>query len=73
MDISPYLARAIKNYQSGGTVKDLIYKVADRRELYGSCTGRGSEAATGDWRLAAPPSSVRNHERSTMNYQLRRP
>jgi ribose-phosphate pyrophosphokinase len=34
MDISPYLARAIRNYQSGGTVKDMIYKLPDRRELY---------------------------------------
>jgi ribose-phosphate pyrophosphokinase len=34
MDLSPYLARAIRNYQSGGTVKDLIYRVPDRADLY---------------------------------------
>jgi ribose-phosphate pyrophosphokinase len=34
MDISPYLARAIRNYLSGGTVKDMIYRVPDRGELY---------------------------------------
>jgi ribose-phosphate pyrophosphokinase len=34
LDISPYLARAIRNYQTGGTVKDMITKIPDRRELY---------------------------------------
>jgi len=34
MDVSPYLARAIRNYQSGGTVKDLIYRVPERSDLY---------------------------------------
>lgn len=34
MDISPYLARAIRNYESGGTVKDMISRVPDRSELY---------------------------------------
>jgi len=34
LDISPYLARAIRNYQTGGTVKDMIQRIPDRRELY---------------------------------------
>jgi ribose-phosphate pyrophosphokinase len=34
LDISPYLARAIRNYLTGGTVKDMIERVPDRRELY---------------------------------------
>ncbi|MBI4586753.1 MAG: ribose-phosphate pyrophosphokinase [Planctomycetes bacterium] len=34
LDIAPYLGRAIRNYQSGGTVKDMIYRVGDRREFY---------------------------------------
>ena len=34
LDISPYLARAIRNYLTGGTVKDMIQRVPDRRELY---------------------------------------
>jgi ribose-phosphate pyrophosphokinase len=34
LDISPYLARAIHNYETGGTVKDMIARVPDRRELY---------------------------------------
>ena len=34
LDISPYLARAIRNYLTGGTVKDMIQRVSDRRELY---------------------------------------
>ena len=34
MDIAPYLGRAIRNYLSGGTVKDMIYRVADRSEFY---------------------------------------
>jgi ribose-phosphate pyrophosphokinase len=34
LDISPYLARAIRNYQTGGTVKDMITRIPDRRELY---------------------------------------
>jgi len=34
LDISPYLARAIRNYLTGGTVKDMIQGVPDRRELY---------------------------------------
>jgi len=34
LDISPYMAQAIRNYQSGGTVKDMIARVPDKRELY---------------------------------------
>jgi ribose-phosphate pyrophosphokinase len=34
LDISPYLGRAIRNYQTGGTVKDMINRIPDRRELY---------------------------------------
>ncbi len=34
LDISPYLARAVRNYLTGGTVKDMIARVPDRRELY---------------------------------------
>jgi ribose-phosphate pyrophosphokinase len=34
LDIAPYLAQAIRNYQTGGTVKDMIARVPDRRELY---------------------------------------
>ena len=34
LDISPYLAGAIRNYLTGGTVKDMIQRVPDRRELY---------------------------------------
>ena len=34
LDISPYLAQAIRNYQTGGTVKDMIGRVPDKRDLY---------------------------------------
>jgi ribose-phosphate pyrophosphokinase len=34
LDIAPYIAQAIRNYQTGGTVKDMIYRVPDKRELY---------------------------------------
>ena len=34
LDISPYLAQAIRNYQSGGTVKDMIRCLSSRRDLY---------------------------------------
>lgn len=34
VDISPYIGQAIRNYQSGGTVKDMIFRVPDKRELY---------------------------------------
>ncbi len=34
IDISPYIARAIRNYQTGGTVKDMIAGVPDRADLY---------------------------------------
>ena len=34
LDISPYLARAIRNYHTGGTVKDMISRVSDLREFY---------------------------------------
>jgi ribose-phosphate pyrophosphokinase len=34
VDIAPYIAQAIRNYQSGGTVKDMIYRLPDKRELY---------------------------------------
>jgi ribose-phosphate pyrophosphokinase len=34
LDIAPYLAQAIRNYQTGGTVKDMIASVPDMRDLY---------------------------------------
>jgi len=34
LDIAPYLAQAIHNYQTGGTVKDMILRLPDRQELY---------------------------------------
>jgi ribose-phosphate pyrophosphokinase len=34
LDIAPYLARAIRNYQTGGTVKEMILKVSRRSDLY---------------------------------------
>ena len=34
LDISPYLSQAIRNYQTGGTVKDMILRVAEKRDLY---------------------------------------
>jgi ribose-phosphate pyrophosphokinase len=34
LDISRYVAQAIRNYQTGGTVKDMIFRVPDKREFY---------------------------------------
>ena len=34
LDVSPYLAKAMANFQSGGTVKDMITRVPDLREFY---------------------------------------
>jgi ribose-phosphate pyrophosphokinase len=34
IDIAPYLAQAIRNYETGGTVKDMIASTQNRRELY---------------------------------------
>ncbi len=34
VDTSRYIAQAIRNYQTGGTVKDMIFRVPDKRELY---------------------------------------
>ncbi len=34
LDISRYVAQAIRNYQTGGTVKDMIFRVPDKRDLY---------------------------------------
>ena len=34
LDISPYLAQAIRNYQTGGTVKDMIFRTPDKEDLY---------------------------------------
>jgi ribose-phosphate pyrophosphokinase len=34
LDISPYVARAIRNYQTGGTVKDMIGRISDLGDLY---------------------------------------
>jgi ribose-phosphate pyrophosphokinase len=34
LDVAPYLARAIRNYETGGTVKDMLASLSDRRELY---------------------------------------
>lgn len=42
LDIAPYLARAIRNYQTGGTVKDMIFRSPDRRELYSILHQAGS-------------------------------
>jgi ribose-phosphate pyrophosphokinase len=51
LDISPYLAQAIRNYETGGTVKDMITRVPDRREFY-----RIAHAATGKFSLDLPSS-----------------
>jgi ribose-phosphate pyrophosphokinase len=34
ISIAPYLAKAIRNYHTGGTVKDMIYKTSNCQELY---------------------------------------
>jgi len=34
LDITPYLAQAVRNYETGGTVKDMIARIPDRHELY---------------------------------------
>lgn len=34
LDIAPYIARAIRNYQTGGTIKEMIHRVGDRSEFY---------------------------------------
>ncbi len=34
LDVSLYLARAIRNYESGGTIKDMLGRLRDKRELY---------------------------------------
>lgn len=34
LGVAPYLARAIRNFHSGGTVKDMIQRVSDLREFY---------------------------------------
>ena len=40
LDVAPYLAQAIRNYQSGGTVKDMINTLPDLRELYSVVHGQ---------------------------------
>ena len=35
LDIAPYLAQAIRNYETGGTIKDMLGSLSDKRELYG--------------------------------------
>jgi ribose-phosphate pyrophosphokinase len=42
LDISPYLAQAIRNYLTGGTVKDMIARVPDKREFYSVIHEAGS-------------------------------
>ena len=34
LDITPYLSQAIRNYETGGTVKDIIARSPDKRDLY---------------------------------------
>lgn len=34
VDIAPYLSGAIRNYQTGGTVKDMIFRTPEKRDLY---------------------------------------
>jgi ribose-phosphate pyrophosphokinase len=34
LDVSRYIGQAIRNYQSGGTVKDMIFRIPDKRDLY---------------------------------------
>ena len=47
LDISRYLAQAIRNYQTGGTVKDMIARLTDRRDLFQLAheAGQSSEPA----------------------------
>jgi phosphoribosylpyrophosphate synthetase len=42
VDIAPYIAQAIRNYETGGTVKDMIFRVPDKRDLYGILHEAGS-------------------------------
>ena len=34
LDITPYIAQAMRNYETGGTVKDIIARAPDKRDLY---------------------------------------
>lgn len=34
LDISPYIGRAIRNYQTGGTIKDMMRRIRDRSDFY---------------------------------------
>ena len=34
LDVAPYLARAIRNYETGGTVKDMLGGLSAIRDLY---------------------------------------
>lgn len=43
LDISRYIAQAIRNYQTGGTVKDMIFRVPDKREFYSTLHEAGSQ------------------------------
>jgi ribose-phosphate pyrophosphokinase len=42
VDIAPYIAQAIRNYETGGTVKDMIFRVPDKRDLYSILHEAGS-------------------------------
>ncbi len=35
LDVAPYLARTIRNYETGGTIKDMLGRLTDKSELYG--------------------------------------
>jgi hypothetical protein len=63
LDISPYLAQAVRNYETGGTVKDMISRVPDRREFYRIAhLATGTEGATARQGTAGRDGMTRKQE-----------
>ena len=44
IDMAPYLSKALINFQTGGTVKDMIASVGELRDLYRVVHLAGSES-----------------------------
>ena len=48
LDVAPYLSKALINFQTGGTVKDMIAGVGELRELYRVIPLAGSSLSSED-------------------------
>lgn len=44
LDVAPFLARVIRNYETGGTIKDILYRLSEKNALYDVIHGAEPDA-----------------------------